>query len=97
MHDLLGGPVLHYAVVSSNAQLARMFLDAGADHSFQGNQAWTALYRSTYHQNDNIMRMLLVAGADPCTENEDEEILPGFAFKANLREAVRLLCTRTQP
>jgi len=71
-------PLLWEAAEHSDAELARVLLDAGADPNIEHPvaQGWSPLRRAVIRSNEEIARMLVGAGADPhVSDRQGETIL----------------------
>ena len=62
---------IHYAAYHGHADIARLLLDAGADHGRRANGSYTPLHYAVFFKFEGVVRKLLDAGADPLEPDHD--------------------------
>ena len=56
---------IHHASYHGHADVARMLLEAGADHGRRAGNSYTPLHYAVFFKHEAVVRELLDAGADP--------------------------------
>ncbi len=60
-----GASALHIAARRGNIEICKILLENGANINITDNEGWTPLMRAALAKNSDLVRMLLLRGADP--------------------------------
>lgn len=82
---------IHSAAACNSAQIVTLLLEAGAEADARQHKDYTALMSAVMHNNLDMARALLDAGANPNQPSEDGRTPIGMAQEAGHEEMVEML------
>ena len=84
------------AAASGHLEVARVLLDAGADHNAASQDGLTALIAAARHGHLEVVQLLLEAGSDKKVATQGGETALMAATENGHLEVVRVLCSRLE-